>query len=92
MHMPLFQNEDARYIAWLDAHPDSFAVNSDHEPSPTYLVLHRARCGKARQQNQTSTTYSKFGALTLTDTQDFAAGLGGELRACQLCHPLEPDE
>lgn len=86
--MPLFQNDDAAYIAWLDAHPNGFAVNTDHEPSERYLVLHRSTCGKARQQNPTSTTYSKFGAETVEDAQNFAAGLNGDLHPCGICHPM----
>jgi len=85
--MPLFQNQDAQYLDWLDAHPNGFAVNSHQEPAPTYLVLHRSTCGKARQQNPTSTQYSKFGATTLEEAQEFAGE--GTLTACQLCRPLE---
>ena len=86
--MPLFQRRDDEYIVWLDAHPNGYAVNTYHEPSGRYLMLHRTTCGKARQQNPTSTTYSKFGAMTVEEAQNFAAEQGGDLHACQICHPI----
>ncbi len=86
--MPLFQDDDQGYLGWLAAHPNGFAVNTEHQPTASYLVLHRATCGKARQQNPTSTTYSKFGAESLEEAEAFASGLGGTLAPCQICDPL----
>jgi hypothetical protein len=37
-------DDDARYVAWLTANPDSFVVNAAREPAGSYLVLHRATC------------------------------------------------
>jgi hypothetical protein len=87
-----FRDDDTGYFAWLDANPAGFVVNSYREPTPSYLVLHRTTCGKARQQNPTSTDYSKYGAMTLQEAQDYAVEVGGELHACQICNPLEAAE
>jgi hypothetical protein len=85
--MPLFQNRDAEYIAWLDTNPDGYAINTYQEPSGSYMVLHSASCAWARQPNPTSTQYSKFGCATLEEAQGIAVDLGGELKLCGKCNP-----
>jgi hypothetical protein len=40
----IFQDDDAGYLAWLEAHPAGFALNMARSPRPNYLILHRATC------------------------------------------------
>lgn len=42
--MRRFVNDDAGYIAWLDAHPDGFVLNTYAHVTSTYLIVHRAAC------------------------------------------------
>lgn len=44
----VFADNDDGYLAWLDAHPVGFVLNSFRNPKPTYLKLHRASCGRIR--------------------------------------------
>jgi hypothetical protein len=85
--MPLFQNDDHGYLNWVAAHPNGFVVNGWHKPTANGMVLHKATCGKARQKNPTSTTYSKYGSETFEDAEMFASALGGSLHHCMICKP-----
>ena len=42
--MRRFVNDDAGYLAWLEAHPDGFVLNTYAHVTAAYLVLHRAAC------------------------------------------------
>jgi hypothetical protein len=40
----LFQDDDRGFFDWLLANPDGYFVNSERNPRPSYLVLHRTSC------------------------------------------------
>jgi len=42
--MDRFRDDDSGYLKWLTAHPDGFVLNAARNPTPAYLVLHRASC------------------------------------------------
>ena len=37
-------NDEDGSIAWLAEHPDGFVLNCYRNPTPSYLVMHRATC------------------------------------------------
>jgi len=39
-----FIDDDDSYVRWLDGHPEGFVLNAERNPTPDYLVLHRASC------------------------------------------------
>ena len=47
-----------QYLAWLDANPTLFVLNSYHRVSSSYLMLHSASCRYVAMQNPTR-RYSK---------------------------------
>ena len=53
-----FKNDEAGYFSWITSHPRGYVLNVRSEPDPTYVVLHRARCG------QISSTKREPGAYT----------------------------
>ena len=42
--MITFRNDDPGYLAWLGDHPEGYVLNVQANPSPSYVVLHRAAC------------------------------------------------
>jgi Family of unknown function (DUF6308) len=40
----VFRDDEAGYLAWLEAHPHGFVLNAARSPRPDYLILHRASC------------------------------------------------
>jgi hypothetical protein len=46
--MRIFEDDDVRYLAWVDGHQRGFVVNTTRKPNPRYLSLHRASCGTIR--------------------------------------------
>jgi hypothetical protein len=42
--MVLFDDDDPGYLDWLKHHRDGFVLNTDRNPRPDLLQLHRATC------------------------------------------------
>jgi hypothetical protein len=90
--MRTFRDDDAGYLAWVEAHPNGFVVNAYREPTPAYLKLHRATCGTisrrpARGYYWTG-DYAKFCAEDRAELDEWAwQAVGGELSPCGLCRP-----
>lgn len=42
--MRLFDSNDAEYLTWLASNPKGFVVNSERNPRPQNIVVHRATC------------------------------------------------
>ncbi len=42
--MRRFEDDDDGYLHWLGTHPDLHVLNTARNPTPAYLVLHRATC------------------------------------------------
>lgn len=69
-------------------HPGGYIINSERNPRPSYLVLHRATCGHLTSPNPLRWTkdYIKFCSLGRTDLEEWAkAGVGGEVTLCPTC-------
>jgi hypothetical protein len=39
-----FVDDEDGYLAWLAGHPTGFVVNCYRNPTPSYVILHRADC------------------------------------------------
>jgi hypothetical protein len=40
-----FVDDDRGYLTWIARNPSGWVVNSNRNPNPSYVVLHRASCG-----------------------------------------------
>jgi hypothetical protein len=45
-----FVKDDAGYLAWLDAHPLGYVLNTNLHPTADYLILHRSTCRSISRQ------------------------------------------
>jgi hypothetical protein len=86
-----FNNDDKGYKNWLEEHQSGFVVNCWKEPSPKYLVLHRAICGTIntdKRNNWTETDYIKICSESKNTLEDWCRkNVGGTSEACGLCKP-----
>ncbi len=39
-----YNNGDGPYLAWLQANPTGYVLNTERSHPPDYMVLHRANC------------------------------------------------
>lgn len=89
--MQTFVDDDEGYLAWLEANPTGFVVNTTRTPTNAYLVLHRASCGYIRSSektNWTTTNFIKVCSEQVADLEEWAkATSGGLLNPCQRCKP-----
>jgi hypothetical protein len=86
----LFVDDDEGYSAWLATYPSGFVVNAERNPSPRYLVLHRADCqtivptpGRAWTRHYIKLGSAERAPLDAWARRQFSA----ELKPCGLCVP-----
>jgi hypothetical protein len=85
-----FIDDDDGYFRWLENHPEGYVVNCWRNPTPAYLVLHRAPCRHIQRwegRTSTSSQYRKVCAEAEHELHGWAAGLSGELTRCRSCQP-----
>ena len=90
----IFTDNDAGYLAWLDANPAGFVVNTLRNPNPNNLVLHHTSCrtitGQPTRGSGWTGAYVKVCSTDVDALQDWARReVGGELRPCGICKPSE---
>ena len=96
--MITFVHDDAGYLAWVNdpAHATGYVVNAYAEPTPAYLVMHRATCGTvtgrpSRGGAWTSSEYSKTCSLDVKELEAWARDAVGKrdapMHRCGLCKP-----
>ena len=51
----LFIDDDRSYQDWLQGHPNGFVVNTSKNPSPEYMILHRATCARITRYHYAGT-------------------------------------
>jgi hypothetical protein len=80
------ENEDDRYLRWLADHPGGFVLNCYKNPTPSYLILHRATCPRisGTPSNGRSWThdYRKVCADTETELVEWTAAIGAPRHCC----------
>jgi hypothetical protein len=84
------EDHDTDFVSWLTAHPDGFVLNHDHQPSRSYLVLHRASCYHWKDNRRWLASYSKTCADSIDELKEWAARSTGssELQTCTHCSPF----
>jgi len=83
----LFRDDDRGFFQWLDDHPDGYFLNSERNPKPTYLVLHRPSC-KHFDHGPVHWTrdYIKICSSDRNELEEWASGaVGGEVTLCRTC-------
>lgn len=88
-----FRNDDDGYLAWIEAHPQGYVVNTTRGHSRSYLKLHRATCRHVRvlqggYSTWTAGEYIKLCSTSRTVLEGWARRVaGGELQAGCPCRP-----
>ena len=87
--MMTFMDDDAGYLAWLEANPQGFVLNTHRNAQPNYLRLHTSTCQRihgtpANGAHWTSTYVKRCG--TRPELEAFASQVvGGETWVCPTC-------
>lgn len=93
--MPVFDNDDVAYVAWLAAHQHSFVINTYRRPHPGYLILHKATCKFISRTADstiawTSGDYVKICSESVSDLEAWCRVVtDGHPKACGPCHPYD---
>jgi hypothetical protein len=93
-----FKDDDKKYQAWAEAHPDGFVINTDRRINRKYLSLHKASCRRIRDCNRmarpggyTERAYIKICSGDLEALRQWAQEHGspkeGFTQGCKICHP-----
>ncbi|HEY0640683.1 MAG TPA: hypothetical protein VGD67_23890 [Pseudonocardiaceae bacterium] len=89
--MQLFEDDDNGYVAWLAANPDGFVLNTERNPTRSYLKLHRASCRTITQLQRDATTWTTGVYVkrcgTRAELEGAALGFGGPPTPCVFCLP-----
>lgn len=85
----LFRDNDDGFFDWLEQHPDAFFLNTNRNPVPSYLVLHRPDCrhfkGDRAHLNWTK-DYIKLCADHRDTLEDWATDAFGDAAEVTLCN------
>lgn len=81
-----FKDDDSGFLAWITSNPDGYLLNTERNPKPSYLVLHRSGCPhfKGDSPNWTK-AYIKFCSQDIGELNDWAASSVGEASSCPSC-------
>jgi hypothetical protein len=83
-----FRDDDRGFFDWLDQHPDGYFVNTERNPKPNYLVLHKPECPHFSRNEQVHWTkdYVKFCSTNRGRLEEWALNqVGGEVTLCRSC-------
>ena len=89
-------DDDAGYLAWLEAHPTGVVLNTWARPTASYLVLHRASCrtirGALAENRGWTRTFGKACADTAEELVGWACSqTGARPRVCHICDPRKAE-
>ena len=87
-----FIDNDEGYLHWIATNRQGFVVDCYREPTPTYLILHRATCPTLSKLPGYGTSwtkdYRKVCSSSRVDLQHWAQQeIHGSLNPCEHCHP-----
>lgn len=91
--MPVFDNADADYVRWLEAHPGGYVLNTYRKPHLDYLILHRATCKSISRTAEppvrwTTSDFLKVCAVTIAEIDAWChKETGVDPRPCGQCRP-----
>jgi len=83
-----FRDDDKGFLAWLQDHADGYFINSERNPKPNYLVLHRPSCPHytGNPALRWTRNYVKFCSRDRSVLEGWAAStIGGEVTLCSSC-------
>jgi hypothetical protein len=80
-----FRDDDAGFRRWREDNPDGFFLNTERNPGPGYLMLHRSGCPHfTHSPLHWTKDYIKFCASDQASLEDWASTLG-EVKYCRTC-------
>jgi hypothetical protein len=90
--MQRFVDDDAGYVAWLEAHPRGYVLNTFSHMSSSYLVLHRATCGTVNRPLAKGREWThQYGKACSDDHAELAEWAlretGKSVHGCGTCGP-----
>lgn len=88
--MEVFSNDDEGYRKWLAENPNGYVVNTYTNPSPDYMMLHRANCQNgilSHQHSNPTQDYKKWCSLERFELLEgvLEAAGGGSLTDAGCC-------
>ncbi len=85
--MLTFDNDEVRYLQWVNANPHGFVINAPKGRGT--VVLHKADCEDiaTRFKNYTTTTYKKICSLDKQELADWGARHSDKFKLCAHCKP-----
>jgi hypothetical protein len=84
----IFRDDDGAFFDWLEENPEGYFINTERNPSPTFLVLHRSQCPHFKGGGDVH--WTKNTVKVCSDAQaaleEWAANtVGGEVTLCRSC-------
>jgi hypothetical protein len=80
-----FQDDDAGFRRWREDNPSGYFLNTERNPGPGYLMLHRAGCPHfTRSQLHWTKDYIKFCAPDQASLEEWASTFG-KVKHCRTC-------
>lgn len=92
-----FRDNDSGFSSWLEAHPDSYFINTERKPGQKHPVLHRSNCPHFTRNPglQWTKDYVKICGDDRQGLEQWAAdAVGSEVTLCRTCfgNPLGVNE
>jgi HB1/ASXL restriction endonuclease-like protein with HTH domain len=84
----LFKDDDDGFFEWIQHNPDGYFLNTERNPKPTYLVLHRSGCSHFDGAPEVHWTkaYIKFCARDRDELEQWAATtISDDVTLCGSC-------
>jgi hypothetical protein len=84
----IFRDDDDAFFDWLESHSDGYFINTERNPKPTYLVLHRPQCPHFKGDKALHWTkeYVKVCSTDRAELENWADNtVGGEATLCRSC-------
>jgi 5-methylcytosine-specific restriction protein A len=98
MAVSIFDNDDNKYLKWMDSNPSYFVVNTGRTKGTKYCVLHKSMChhvsttSKLQKGAYTERQYIKIGSDDLNELHNWFAKnrtkFKGKFSECKSCNPL----
>lgn len=89
MTIKRFSRNDQGYREWLARNPQGYVVNTERNPKPGYLIMHRATCEQgilAHQDRNPTIDFTKWCSLEMFDLIDeLQCRTGGMVAKADCC-------
>jgi hypothetical protein len=84
----IIRDDDEAFFEWLAEHPDGYFINTERNPKPSYLVLHKPDCPHftGGESLRWTKDYVKVCSTRRDELEKWAADtVGGEVTLCRSC-------